>query len=87
VTYRVKGIGTNGRTYEGQVTIIAVGDVYEFRWNISGHIYVGSGRLRDKIITVDWGQQYPVVYRIDDDGTLRGTWDNGACSEEAVPIR
>jgi hypothetical protein len=87
-TYRIEGVNANGSTYGGQVTITADGDVYNFHWRISnGDTYVGSGRLRGQIISVDWGQQYPVTYRVDDDGTLKGTWANGTASEDLVPIR
>jgi hypothetical protein len=87
-TYRIQGINPNGSAYGGQVTITADGDVYNFHWRISGgETYLGSGRLRDGIISVDWGQQYPVVYRVDEDGTLKGTWANGAATEDLVPIR
>lgn len=87
-SYRIQGVNPNGSRYTGQVTVTANGDVYNFRWRISnGDTFVGSGRLQGRIISVDWGQQYPVVYRIDDDGTLRGTWANGTASEDLVPIR
>ena len=87
-TYQIRGVNPNGSTYGGQVTITADGDVYNFRWRISsGDTYLGSGRLLGRIISVDWGQKYPVIYRVDDDGTLRGTWANGTATEDLVPIR
>lgn len=87
-TYQIRGVNPNGSTYGGQVIITADGDVYNFRWRISsGDTYLGSGRLLGRIISVDWGQKYPVIYRVDDNGTLRGTWANGTASEDLVPIR
>jgi len=87
-SYRIEGVNPDGSNYGGLVTITADGDVYNFRWKISSsQTYFGSGRLRGRIITVDWGQQYPVIYRVNDDGTLRGTWANGIASEVLLPIR
>jgi TIR domain len=87
-TYRVEGVNPDGSPYGGQVTITVDSDVFNFHWRISsGQTYLGSGRLRGRLISVDWGQQYPVTYRLDDDGILRGTWANGTASEDLVPIR
>lgn len=86
--YQVQGVNPNGSTYGGQVTITADGDVYKFRWRISdGTIYLGSGKLVGRTISVDWGQKYPVIYQVGDDGTLKGTWANGTASENLVPVR
>jgi hypothetical protein len=86
--YTIRGVNPNGSRYGGEVTITADGGVYDFRWRISnGDIYRGKGRLRDRTLTVDWGQKYPVIYRIDDNGILRGKWDNGRASEDLVPNR
>jgi hypothetical protein len=34
---------------------------------------------------VNWGQSAPVIYRVEDDGTLRGTWSNGRATEDLTP--
>jgi hypothetical protein len=88
-TYRIHGINPNGTAYGGQVMITpGGGDVYNFSWLVAGkQTYTGSGMLRGRIVSVDWGQPSPVIYRIDDDGTLRGTWANGTASEDLVPLR
>ncbi len=86
--YAVAGVNPNGSTYRGEVTITGDGDTYNFRWRISnGDVYRGKGILRGRILTVDWGQRYPVIYRVDDDGTLRGKWSNGSASEDLTPDR
>lgn len=86
--YTVAGINPNGGTYRGEVTITEDGGVYNFRWRISnGDIFRGKGRLRGRILTVDWGQKYPIIYHVDEDGTLRGKWANGRGSEDLTPNR
>jgi hypothetical protein len=86
--YAVAGVNPNGSTYHGEVTITEDGGVYDFRWRISnGDTFRGKGRLRGRIISVDWGQKYPVIYHVDDDGTLRGKWSNGRASEDLTPNR
>lgn len=87
-TYSVAGVNPNGSTYRGEVTITEDGGIFNFRWRISnGDIFRGKGRLRGRILTVDWGQQYPVIYHVDEDGTLRGKWANGRASEDLRPNR
>ena len=86
--YTVAGVNPNGSTYRGEVTITEDGGSYNFRWRISnGDIFRGKGRLRGRILTVDWGQKYPVIYHVDEDGTLRGKWANGRASEDLTPNR
>ncbi|MBI3704103.1 MAG: hypothetical protein HY244_09730 [Rhizobiales bacterium] len=86
--YSVAGVNPNGSTYRGEVTISEDGGVYNFRWRISnGDTFRGKGRLRGRILSVDWGQKYPVIYHVDEDGTLRGKWANGRASEDLTPNR
>jgi hypothetical protein len=84
--YAMTGTNPNGSTYHGQVTITSDGDLYEFRWLISnGDTFHGKGRLRGSTISVDWGQKYPVIFEVDSDGSLHGTWSDGKASEDLVP--
>ena len=86
--YSVAGVNPNGSRYHGEVTITEDGGIYNFRWRISnGDTFRGKGRLRGRILTVDWGQKYPVIYHVDEDGTLRGKWSNGRASEDLTPNR
>ncbi len=83
--YSMTGTNPNGSTYHGLVTISRDGDLYEFNWRISnGDTFHGKGRLRGSTISVDWGQKYPVIYDVDSDGKLHGTWSDGKASEELV---
>jgi hypothetical protein len=45
------------------------------------------GRLQGRTLSVDWGDKYPVIYRLEDDGRLAGTWSNGAAEETLTPVR
>lgn len=84
--YLMTGTNPNGSSYHGGVTITRDGDFYEFSWRISnGDTFHGKGRLRGSTISVDWGQKYPVIYDVDSDGKLHGTWSDGKASEELVP--
>lgn len=85
--YRIDGRNPNGSRYGGKVLITA-GEtgIYNLLWRISnGETYSGRGRLNGDTLTVDWGQQYPVIYRVGRDGMLRGWWDNGRGSENLAP--
>jgi hypothetical protein len=84
--YIIDGTNPNGSRYRGSVTITANGATYNVLWRISnGDTYRGKGRLRGNTLTVDWGQRHPVIYRVEDDGTLRGTWANGRAKEYLTP--
>lgn len=86
--YSCNGSNPNGSTYRCNVTISRSGDVYSFRWLISdGTRYSGRGRLNGRILTVNWGQSAPVIYRVGDDGVLRGTWARGEGRETLTPNR
>lgn len=83
--YDVQGVNPNGSTYSGEVTIQRQGSSYQFRWRIGSQSFQGSGALRGGSLTVNWGQRYPVIYVVGNDGVLRGTWDNGRARENLFP--
>jgi hypothetical protein len=87
--YSIDGVNPNGSSYGGVVTITAgAGGTYNFRWQIGrSQTYRGTGRLRGRTLTVNWGQTHPVIYRVEDDGTLRGRWANGRATEDLTPNR
>jgi hypothetical protein len=86
--YACQGSNPNGSTYHCNVTISRSGDTYSFRWLIAdGTRYSGTGRLRGRTLTVDWGQSAPVIYQVGDDGVLRGRWSRGAGRETLTPDR
>jgi hypothetical protein len=40
--------------------------------------------LQGNSISVEWGQQYPVIYEVGSDGVLRGKWDNGLPRQRGI---
>ena len=85
-TYAVHGTNPNGTTYTGTVVITREGNRHGFSWLISdGSTFKGAGTRQGRMIVVDWGQKYPVVYEVGVDGVLHGKWDNGRASETLVP--
>ena len=86
-TYKVEGRNTNGSRYSGQVTITVQGDVANFLWSIAGETYRGTGELKGTVLTVDWGAKDPVIYQVNSDGSLDGTWAAGRASERLERIR
>lgn len=75
-TYSVAGKNPGGGRYEG--TCVITGDTengYTFQWTIGEEQYSGTGTLEGDILTVNWGQPDPVVYKVSDDGSeLKGKW-------------
>lgn len=84
--YEVVGTNPNGSTYKGVVKISVEGKLVRLNWRISnGDTFRGTGYLKGNTLTIDWGQTYPVIYKVGDDGVLRGTWSNGRGKENLVP--
>jgi uncharacterized caspase-like protein len=82
--YKVTGVNPNGAAYTGTVRITRLGTQYEVIWQI-GSLYRGVGGFRGDRLVIDWGQQYPVIYTLEPDGRLVGTWANGTASEVLEP--
>ncbi|MEN6375980.1 MAG: FlgO family outer membrane protein [Smithella sp.] len=84
--YSATGRNPNGTTYSGIVTITKKNGAYMFTWKIGSGTYSGSGYLEGNMLTVQWGAPYPVIYRVQADGSLLGTWNNGAATENLTPL-
>ncbi|MEN6330809.1 MAG: hypothetical protein ABFD57_02350 [Smithella sp.] len=57
-----------------------------FVWKIGNSTYRRSGYLEGNILTVQWGAPYPVIYRVQADGALSATWNNGNATENLTPL-
>ncbi len=81
--YGATGTNPDGSSYRGTCDIALKPDgSYGFNWVVGGTTYVGVGKLQDDVMTVDWGDSYPVVYRVQQGGALLvGTWSNGSATE------
>ena len=70
----------------GDETISVEGKLVRLNWRISnGETFRGTGYLKGNTLTIDWGQTYPVIYKVGDDGVLRGTWSRGRGKENLIP--
>ena len=84
--YSAAGRNPNGTTYSGIVTITKKNEAYMFVWKIGNSTYSGSGYLEGDILTVNWGAPYPVIYKVQADKSLIGTWNNGTATENLTPF-
>lgn len=87
--YSVVGTTVNGQRYTGQVTIRGGADNLSVEWRLTnGTNYVGKGSMKGEIVTIDWGDSHPVIYRLDSKtGVLHGTWANGRATDVLTPDR
>lgn len=83
--YDVVGYNPNGSQYKGSLTIKKQDDLYYVTWYIAANTFNGKGYLKGNILTIDWGEQYPVIYTVQENGILKGTWNNGTASETLTP--
>jgi len=85
-SYRATGTNPDGTAYSGSCVIAARTDgTYGFDWKVGGSAYVGIGRLENGVLTVDWGDSYPVIYQVQEGGkVLVGTWSDGKATENLV---
>lgn len=85
-TYAVSGRNPNGTTYTGTVDLARQGSKYTLLWKVGASGYRGVGQLEGNVLTVDWGDQTPVVYALGEDGGLRGLWGAGRGAEELTRL-
>lgn len=83
--YNARGTNPNGSQYTGTCRVTNIGENrYRFEWSVGGS-YRGIGTLVGNTLTVDWGSEAPIIYKVQADGTLVGTWANGRASETLRP--
>lgn len=80
-TYRAEGMNPDGSTYSGAVQLIDNDGEIDMAWQIGEDSFVGSGEREGRVITVDWGDDAPVIYVIMPNGNLHGTWADGRALE------
>jgi hypothetical protein len=87
--YTVAGTLVSGQRYTGQVTIRGGADNVKLEWRLTnGQTYAGQGSMKGDVLTIDWGDTYPVIYRYEPaTGVLRGTWANGRATDVLTPAR
>lgn len=82
--YTVNGRNPNGSAYSGTVQIIDNNGAIAMSWQV-GNTYSGVGTVQGRVLTVDWGANDPVIYVINANGTLYGTWAKGKALELLTP--
>lgn len=80
--YIVNGIGMDGLAYQGKVKITEIGTKIALHWEIGNDLFSGTGELDGRILTVNWGDQHPVIYVVMPNGNLHGTWGDGRALEK-----
>ena len=75
--YDVHGRNPDGSPYSGTARIDDDGETVSIQWNTSAGAYSGQGHRDGKILLIDWGDTYYIVYVVMDDGDLHGTWADG----------
>lgn len=83
--YAIDGTNPDGSKYYGEVVIERRGNDYRVTWYIGESVYRGEGRLADGVLTVDYGDSYPAIYRLRSDGVLDGIWADGTAYEVLTP--
>lgn len=81
-SYDAYGRNPDGSEYNGTAQIVQQGEFVDVTWSISGDTNGGDGRIEGRIVTVDWGDDTPVVYVVMPDGSLHGTWADGTAFEK-----
>lgn len=83
--YAVEGQGADGQRYEGRVVLEETGQhTWRVTWRVAGDTANGVGLLipQGPLLVVGYvmaGQEVGVVaYAVQPDGSLRGTWTQGA---------
>lgn len=94
-TYAVNGADADGKTYQGEMAVTRRDEVYQMSWNLGAESYDGvavqSGNTLAAAYTTgtDGKGCGAVVYKINADNSLDGTWGewgvNSVGTEKAVP--
>lgn len=84
-SYKAEGRNPDGSAYSGSVTIVDIGGTVGMTWRIGSTSYKGKGALDGRVLTVNWGDDAPVIYVVMPNGVLYGTWAKGRALERLLP--
>ncbi|EBA05938.1 LIC10280 family protein [Sagittula stellata] len=84
-TYRVEGLNPDGSAYAGALVLTPEGSGYAAAWTTKDASYKGTGTLEGRVLTISYGDPFPAVYVVMEDGELHGTWNDGTALERAEP--
>lgn len=81
-TYIAQGRNPDGSPYGATVQMTHSGDLVSMAWRSGDRGYTGTGVIDGRVITVNWGADTPIFYVVMPDGSLHGTWADGAALEK-----
>jgi hypothetical protein len=92
-SYKAAGKNADGSSYTGTVTVKIISDTtFTIEWKIGDSVLKGFGMRQGDTLAATYmlaGQPGLVIYRVEDGGTLRGTWaikgESGTGSETLTP--
>ena len=92
-SYKAAGKNADGSNYTGTVAIKSISDTtYTIEWKIDGGVTKGFGMRRNDVLSATYmldGQPGLIIYQVQKDGTLIGTWaikgQSGNGSETLTP--
>lgn len=82
--YAVEGRNPDGSAYSGTLNLTVIDGVANLVWSVGNRTYKGQGNFIGNVLVVNWGSSAPVLYTVDLEGNLAGTWDRGRASERLV---
>jgi hypothetical protein len=83
----VDGRNPNGSAYQGTLRLDQKGHEIAAVWHVGSADYAGTGVIEGRVVTINWGDPSPVFYVVMPNGSLHGTWADGAGLEKLVPVR
>lgn len=87
-TFQVDGLNADGTSYSGtaQMSYNAVSFTASITWQVGADTFSGQGPLDNGRFVIDWGDTTPVIYTVNSDLSLTGSWAGGAASETLTSI-
>jgi hypothetical protein len=77
-SYKAAGKNADGSNYTGTVSVKSISDTtYTIEWKIDGGVIKGFGMRRNNVLSATYmleGQPGLIIYQVQKDGTLLGTW-------------
>ena len=83
--YEVWGRNIDGTVYTGTAEIRDDGKNVNVFWSTTIGKFSGTGVRDGKIVLIDWGSDYLIIYTVMEDGELHGTWADGYALDRLTP--
>lgn len=83
--YSAQGRNPDGSAYRGIAQITETDGAVAITWQVGTSTYTGVGKVDGRVLEINWNAEAPVIYVINADGTLYGTWAKGTALELLTP--